>query len=174
MLMSPPAPVSQVFDPFASDTDRLGRFCEWLLGRPMTALLAIGCLAILATWVPVYLSWAWWVDLDNWSTMALAWDWGEKPYRDIIAFNFPGQVYVFWVLGRLFGFGRTVPIYGLDVCFLVALGVLLALWSRRLFSRFLPGLIGFLCFLSFYASLRYHLVAQRDWHNAFFAVSGLL
>ncbi len=174
LSMNPLATVSQAHDQDAGDTDRLGRFCEWFLDKPLTTVVATGCLAILTSWVPVYLSWAWWPDLDCFATMAKEWDSGQRPYRDIMGYNFPGQVYVFWVLGKLFGFGKTAPIYALDVCLLVALGILMAAWSRRLFRKSLPGLLGFLSFLSYYASLHYHLVAQRDWHSAFFAVSGLL
>ena len=35
----------------------------------------------------------------------------EALLRDILAYNFPGQIYHFWALGKVFGWGRTVPLY---------------------------------------------------------------
>jgi hypothetical protein len=106
--------------------------------------------------------------------MARAWDSGQKPYRDIVAYNFPGQVYLFWLLGKAFGWGRTVPFYAVDALMVVAIGFHMLVWSRRLFQSVIPGLAGYFSFLVYYSNLGYDLVAQRDWHSAFFAVSGLM
>src|SRR5262249_55845888 len=88
--------------------------------------------------------------------------------------NFPGPVYLFWALGKLFGWGKTAPFYAFDASLVVALGALMASWSRRLWERWLPGLVGYTAFLSSYLSFDYALTAQRDWQGPFFAVAGLL
>src|SRR5262249_34132531 len=69
---------------------------------------------------------------------------------------------------------RTLPIYAADVTMLLALGALMLAWSRRLFRAYLPGLLGYFTFLHYYLSLGLGDVAQRDWHVAFLAVSGLM
>ncbi|MDB5351449.1 MAG: hypothetical protein JWN86_2696 [Planctomycetota bacterium] len=131
-------------------------------------------MAMLATWLPHYLTWPWWPDLDAWATIARGWDAGIKPYRDVVIFNFPGHIYLAWILGKLFGWGRTGPFYAVDAAMLVGLGPLLAIWSRRRFGRALAGWIGWIAVLSIYLNLDYALVAQRDWHAPLLAVMALL
>ena len=67
-----------------------------------------------------------------------------------------------------------LPFMHFDALLVIAFGVILSLWSRRLFGRIAPGLIGYSFFLYYYLGLDYHLAAQRDWHAAFFALLGLL
>jgi hypothetical protein len=153
---------------------RLARFSSWFLNGPLSAILFCTCVGVFCTWLPVYLCWSWWPDLDGYATMASAWRSGVKPYRDIVSFSFPGHIYLFYALNFLFGAGKTAPIYAFDAALLAALGGLMMAWSKRLYKSYLPGLMGYLAFLSYYASLDRYLVAQRDWHCAFLAVSGLL
>ena len=130
---------------------------------------------MLALWVPHYLTWPIWIDIDQFATMSMGWDRGTQlPYRDLFTYNFPGQIYLFWLVGKLAGWGNTAALYAFDASLLVALGVAMAIWSRVRFGRALPGLVGYLAFLSFYLGLAYHLVLQRDWHCGFFAVMGLM
>src|SRR5262249_14802844 len=116
----------------------------------------------------------WWADPDAFAVLAQAWEDGRRPYRDLEAFNFPGPIYLMWVLGRVFGWGRTVPFYAVDAGLVVILGLALIVWSRRRFATFLPGLVGYTAFLGSYLDLDYSQVAQRDWHAPLFVVLGLL
>lgn len=140
--------------------------------------LAIGVfsliLLMLATWIPHYLTWPWWPDLDAYSAIAQGWDEGILPYRDVTIFNFPGQIYLFWLLGKAFGWGRTAPVYVFDVGLLLGLGGAMAVWSRRRFVAYLPGLIGFVAILDYYLGQNYSNVAQRDWHGTLFTVLAIL
>ena len=99
---------------------------------------------------------------------------GFFPYRDLIGNNFPGTIYLFWVLGKVFGWGHLPPLYAVDAALLVALGLMLWLWSRARFQTALPGIVGYLMVLSYYLSLDYTLTAQRDWQAPLLAVLGLL
>jgi hypothetical protein len=108
------------------------------------------------------------------ATVAHSWDVGRPPYRDSWCNNFPGTIYLFWLLGKVFGWGDALPLYATDASLVVGLGVALLVWSRRLFASVLPGLVGYLTFLSYYLSLDYSQAAQRDWHGPLFMVLGLL
>ncbi len=140
----------------------------------LTILVAASCLAFLATWVPHYLLWPWSRDADTFATLAQSWDAGIRPYRDIRGYNFPGAIYLAWVLGKSFGWGRTWALYAFDATALVALGGFLAAWSRRCLGRMFPGLASYLVFLTFYLSRDFETVAQRDWHASLCIVLGLL
>src|SRR5262249_43320856 len=96
------------------------------------------------------------------------------PYRDIRGYNFPGAIYLFWLLGKTFGWGRTWPLYAVDAAGLILLGAILVAWSRRCLGRMLPGLVSDLIFLTFYLNLGFRMVAQRDWHASLCIVLGLL
>jgi hypothetical protein len=136
--------------------------------------VACFCAGLLFAWVPHYVTWPWCRDVDTFSTLALGWDLGTLPYRDILVFNFPGHIYLHWVLGKVFGWGRTVPFYALDAAGVVTLGIALAAWSRRMFGSVLAGLVSYVVFLSFYLGLEYELVAQRDWHATLLTALGLM
>ena len=47
---------------------------------------------MLASWALHYLTWPWCRDEDTFATLALSWDAGIRPYRDIRAYNFPGHI----------------------------------------------------------------------------------
>jgi hypothetical protein len=150
------------------------RVAAWVLDGPLGLALLGLCGFQLATWVPHYLTWPWFADHDVFATMALGWEHGQLPYRDLLGNNFPGTIYLFWVLGKLFGWGRTVPFYAVDAGFVLIFGCVLLAWSRRRFGRFLPGLFGLALFLTYYLSLDFGMTAQRDWQGPFFMVVGLL
>ena len=153
---------------------RAEALAAWALRGPMTAVVAATCLAYLACWAPHYLTWPFYSDHDAYATIALGWDRGDLPYRDVLCNNFPGQIYLFWLLGRVAGWGRTVPFYAVDVILLLAFGAALVVWSRRRFGAALPGLVGFGAALAYYLGLDYSLTAQRDWHAPLLAALGLL
>ncbi len=153
---------------------RVDMLCEVALSGGLTVIVGVIGLAFLATWLPHYLVWPWSRDADTFATLAQSWDAGIRPYRDIRGYNFPGAIYLAWVLGKLFGWGRTWALYAFDATALVALGVLLASWSRRCLGRRFPGLASYVVFLTFYLSRDFETVAQRDWHASLCVVVGLL
>jgi hypothetical protein len=158
----------------ASAGDLAGRGSTWVLNGPLTAALLALCGFQLATWVPHYLTWPWFADHDVFATQALGWQHGQVPYRDLAGNNFPGTIYLFWILGKLFGWGRTVPFWAVDAGFVLIFGASLLGWSGRRFGRLLPGLVGYAVFLSYYLGLEFGRAAQRDWHGPFFLLIGLL
>jgi hypothetical protein len=153
---------------------RFDRWAVWVLHGPLTLAVILLSLVLLGSWVPHYLTWPWWVDLDDFATQAGSWDAGILPYRDIQGSSFPGQTYLFWILGKAFGWGRTMPIYALDASFVALLGVAMMAWSRRRSGWILPGAVGFLMFLTYYLGLGVALVAQRDWHAPLFVALALM
>jgi hypothetical protein len=144
--------------------DRLDRGSGWLLDGGLTMTVLVLAAALLATWAPHYLTWPWCRDEDTFATLAQSWDAGIRPYRDIRAYNFPGHIYLHWLIGHAFGWGRTVAFYALDAAAVVALGVALGAWSRRRLGGSLPGLVGYVAFVGFYLGIDYESVAERDWH----------
>lgn len=145
-----------------------------VLKGPLSWALS-GLIAVqLATWLPQYLTWPYWPDHDVFATLARAWDRGVLPYRDMGGNNFPGTIYVFWILGKTVGWGGTLPFYAFDAGLLVMFGGLTLAWSRFRLGSSLPGLIASLTFLSTYFGFDYAIAAQRDWHGPCFAVMGLL
>ncbi len=157
---------------------RLVKITDAAADRALAAGLAIvaamAALAMLASWVPHYLLWPWSRDADTFATLAQSWDHGIRPYRDIRGYNFPGAIYLAWILGKTFGWGRTWPLYALDATALLALGVILTAWSRRCLGGALPGLAAYVVFLTFYLNRDFETVAQRDWHASLGMVTGLL
>ena len=154
--------------------DWLDAFSAWVLNGWLTVAVAGVCVLCLVTWMPHYLTWPWFVDTEQFAVSALSWDSGLVPYRDLPDFDFPGPIYLCYLLGKAFGWGDTVPFNAIDATFLVLLGIALAAWSRRLFRSMLPGLAGYLPFLCIYLSMDILQVGQRDWHGPLFAILGLL
>lgn len=153
-------------------------WCEGVSAVVLRGLLALGLAAIcgvfLLEWVPHYLTWPWWPDTEQFAIAALSWDAGRIPFRDQADFDFPGPIYVCYLTGKLFGWGKVWTYNLADVLFLVGLGGVLAYWSRRRSGSLAPGLLGFLSFLGLYCRLDYTLVAQRDWQAPCLSVMGLL
>ena len=145
-----------------------------LTGGLLPAVASIVVVCELAAWAPHYLTWPWWVDTDHFALSALSWEAGILPYRDLLDFNFPGPIYIMWLLGKLFGWGRTWAVQGWDVACLLALGWALVAWSRKLFKSALPGLTGYLAVLYYYLGLDCSQVSQRDWSVPLFVALALL
>lgn len=156
------------------EPSRLDLWADWCFQRVIPLGTAVLCLFMLASWVPHYLTWPWWPDLDTNATMALAWSEGIRPYRDFSAFAFPGQILLFRGLIAVFGPGKTWPIYALDAAMVAGLGLLLMHWSRRHFEGVWPGLVGFVALLGYLTNLNFSLVAQRDWQAMWFIAVALL
>ncbi len=146
----------------ADPTDRADRLAAWCLQGPLTfALLTLSVVQIVA-WLPQYLTWPWWADHDVFATAALGWSQGLLPYRDLLGNNFPGSIYLFWVVGTLFGWGKTAPFYALDALLLLLMLEGILVWSRRRFDSRLPGAVGVLAVLGYVLALDYTQAAQRD------------
>jgi len=150
------------------------RIASRVLRGPLALAVLSLCLFQLAAWIPHFLTWPFFVDHDVFATLALGWDSGLHPYRDMRANNFPGTIYLFWAAGKVFGWGRTAPIFALDSAFVIAFGAAMLLWSRRRLGRFLPGAVGYASFLSYYLSLDFRDVFQRDWHGPLLMMLGLM
>jgi hypothetical protein len=154
--------------------DRIDAGSNWALDGGLALALALFATALMASWAPHYLTWPWCRDEDTFATLAQSWDAGIRPYRDIRSYNFPGHIYLHWLIGRALGWGRTLPFYALDVAALITLGVALTVWSRRRLGGSLPGLVGYVTFLGFYLSQDFEQVAERDWHATFCAAIALM
>jgi hypothetical protein len=147
---------------------------SWGLRRGLTIGVATACGLILATWGPNYLTWPWFRDIDAFATLAQSWDAGILPYRDIRAYNFPGHIYLCWILGKAFGWGRTPLFYAVDLLLLLALGLGLITSSRRRGDGPLPGLVAWLAVLALMAGQDILVVAQRDGQAAMLTVLAVL
>jgi hypothetical protein len=152
---------------------RFDAVAGWALRRGLA--FGFGALAVawLASWVPHYLTWPWCRDPDTFASLARAWDQGILPYRDIRAYNFPGTIYLFWLLGKTVGWDRPWAFYALDAALVVSLGVAITAWSRRRLGGALPGLMAYTMFLALYLGLEYEQVAERDWQATFFVALAL-
>jgi hypothetical protein len=149
-------------------------FSEWAMRRGLAIALGVVCAVLLLCWIPHYLTWPWDRDADTYATLALGWNRGIAPYRDVLVFNFPGHIYLHWVLGKICGWGQGAAFYAVDSAALVALGIMLAAWSRRVWGSAIPGILSYLAFLEFYLGLDGRLVAQRDFHATLLMVLALL
>jgi len=67
------------------------RIAARVLNGPLTLALLGLCGVQLATWVPHYLTWPWFADHDVFATLAIGWEHGQLPYRDLIGNNFPAR-----------------------------------------------------------------------------------
>ena len=150
------------------------RVATWGLDT-LPAVAAVACLVLIAAWLPLYLTWPINRDDDAFATLAMGWDLGVRPYRDARAYNFPGHTYLFWVLGRLFGWERiTVPYLAIDAAGTVALVMGLACWGRRRLGGALPGLVAALAVLRLSCNHMYGQAAQRDGHVGLLVALGLI
>jgi hypothetical protein len=158
----------------AWDANTADRVAQFLLGAPLLGTVAALCGLQLCAWAPHYLTWPMWADHDVFATMAHAWDAGKLPYRDTVSNNFPGTIYLFWVLGRVAGWGNTVAFYAADLLLLMAFGALLLWWSARRFSTLIAGLVAFAAVLTYYLSLDFAHTAQRDWQAPLLCAAAML
>ena len=108
----------------------------------------------LVTWLPTYLTWPWYTDSEHFAMLARLWDSGGLPYRDMFSTQFPGEIYLHWLLGKLLGWGNTVAYYAVDAALVIAFGALLVLWGRRRVGSALPGWIGFSTFFFCFITCR--------------------
>ena len=147
-------------------------------GKLLQRWLAIGFVGLstlcLLAWIPHYLYWPWCRDADTYALVAQEWDSGVLPYRDIRSFNFPGHMYLHWILGKLFGWGHTGLFYAFDATALLFLGAVVIAWSQRRLGLSLPGTAAYLIFLAYYLDISFLNVAQRDWHAPLCTTLGLL
>jgi hypothetical protein len=147
-----------------------GPTLEWMV----SVSIAFACLLHLTTWLPNYLIWPWSPDHDVFATLARSWEAGILPYKDLYANNLPATIYIYWVLGKLFGWGRTIPFQAFDATLVLLLGGVMLAWSRRRFGTYLPAGVGYLGFLAYYCNLNHSMAGERDWHATFFVVIGLM
>ncbi len=167
--MIPSNPADQTPTPVQIDPWSHAILNQWLT---IGAVIAI--LFQLATWIPHYLTWPYWADHDVFASAAQSWTVGLRPYRDTRLNNFPGTIYLFWILGQVFGWGRPAVFYAADVTLLLGFGATLVFWSQRRTGQVWPGLLGFVVLLSMTLNLDYAHAAQRDWHASACAVLALL
>src|SRR5438093_1328440 len=86
----------------------------------------------LAGWLPHYLTLPLHSDSDHFAMLAQLWSSaGKVPYRDVFSMQFPGEIYLYWVLGKLRGWGNAVAFRAADAGMLLSLCVLMTAWSRR-------------------------------------------
>ena len=144
-----------------------------LAERGSAVLIGLAALEF-ALWLPQYLTWPWWADHDVFATMALGWNAGLRPYRDLVGNNFPGTIYFFWIVGKLAGWGNVVAYNAFDASLLGVLGIATLLWSRRRFGGWLPGAVTLFALVTYYINLDFSMVAQRDWHAALFVALAMI
>ncbi|MBI1322208.1 hypothetical protein GC170_03335 [bacterium] len=152
------------------DTRRFGSQAFQALQYVVVGLIAI----LTATWLPHYLTWPLWPDAHAYASLAIGWDQGIEPYRDVATFNFPGQIYLFWILGKIFGWGVTWPFYAADAALIAIVGAFMIVWSRRVFGERLSGLIGLLALAVVLLDLDISQAGQRDWHSTAFVMISLM
>ncbi len=139
-------------------------YCQKFLRLPLQWILSIIIALWFLLWAPHYLYWPWWMDLEHFSVSAHAWDQGIKPYRDLIDFNFPGPIYIMWMIGKLFGWNHPMAANFLDIMVCIVLFCLTIRWSKRVFDSSTAGLIGCILMARYYMSLDASRVMQREWY----------
>lgn len=148
---------------------------EWVMkGKRPTIIVGGLVAALLLSWGPAYLTWPFWIDHDVCAGLAKSWNDGIFPWRDRATCQFPGEIYLFWVLGRVFGWGRPTLFFAVDLGMLLILGGATLVWSQRRLGGVLPGLIAYLSIVGAYTEFPFTHVAQRDWHAAILCALSLL
>ncbi|MGZ6074628.1 MAG: hypothetical protein ACXWOA_12265, partial [Isosphaeraceae bacterium] len=115
-----------------------GALLRWVVA----SLVALWCAFLVLTWLPSYLTWPWQNDSEHFAMLAQLWDSGKLPYRDMFSTQFPGEIYIHYLLGKAFGWGNTAAYYAFDAALVIVFGILLVAWGRRRNGALLPGLIG--------------------------------
>src|SRR5271165_1396242 len=102
---------------------------DWLPGALLrwvvAPLVAFWCAFLLLTWLPSYLTWPWQNDSEHFAMLAQLWDSDKLPYRDMFSTQFPGEIYIHYFLGKVFGWGNTVAFYAFDAALVIVFGILL-------------------------------------------------
>jgi hypothetical protein len=150
------------------------RLATRALAGPAAIVVAAGLVALVAAWAPSYLARPWFRDADAFASLALGWDRGVRPYRDVVAYNFPGETYLHWALGRLFGWGRTWPLHAADLALFAVLCGAAVAWSRRRLGGAMPGLAAAAAWTWMYLSYNFMMIPERDWQAAALAAIGLM
>jgi hypothetical protein len=145
-----------------------------LLRGPLTVAFSLLAVFQFACWLPGYLTWPIWADHDVFATLAMGWDAGRLPYRDLPTTNFPGAIYQAWLIGKLFGWGGSQPTLALDAAFVATFAIGLVAWSRIRLGSFLPGVVAACMFFGYYFDQGFTQIAQRDWHATGLTLLGLL
>jgi hypothetical protein len=155
---------SRANDPQSLNGDR--RFSGRAIAFFFTAIIIV----LVAPWAPLYVQWPRWSDHEHFASLAFGWSHGLLPYRDFININFPGEVYLFWVLGHVCGWSAEWSIYAFDLACLAAFAGFLLVWSKRVAGDYVAGLGVLATYLSYYTTLSYFHAAQRDSHTALLAL----
>jgi hypothetical protein len=135
---------------------------ERLMGWPLRVGIGVIVLVWIASWAPHYLTWPFWTDLNHFMDMARNWDRGILPYRDHRAYNLPGQAYLCWLVGKLFGWGNLRLVLVWDVLLLVGVLAGMVRASRVWVGEALPGLVAGLGLTWYLCGAHYAMAAQRD------------
>jgi hypothetical protein len=125
---------------------------EWALAHGLSWVVGAVCVSLLATRVPHYLTCPG-SAISTHSQRLPSLGTPESSVSPCSRHNFPGQTYIFWMLGKAVGWSHTAAFYAVDVAFLVMLGAALMARSVRRFHGPLPGLVAYLAFLAHYLSL---------------------
>lgn len=152
----------------------MDRTSSWLLKGPLAVSLFGLALVHFECWALSYIDWPWSPDHDVFATLARSWDQGVLPYRDMESNNPPTTIYVYWLLGKAFGWGRTAPFFAFDAALIALLGGVMTFWSLRKFESSLPGVVGYLWILRYYLGLDYSMAGQRDWHASLSAAAAMM
>jgi hypothetical protein len=104
------------------------------------------------------------MDLEHFSLSAHSWENGVRPYRDLIDFNFPGPIYVMWVIGKVFGWDNPMAANLIDILVFITLGLLTFRWSNTVFGSKSTAMMSYLLMARYYMSLDAPRVMQREWY----------
>jgi hypothetical protein len=149
-------------------------FASVIVRHAMVPALLTAALVYFVVWLPHFLLTPWSRDSDTFAVLALSWNTGVVPYRDIAGYNFPGHIYLFWLIGKFLGWEQTWGLYLVDALLLLPFAAALVVWSRRLFHTAIPGSVSLLLVLMYYTRLDFQVQAQRDWHATLAMASSIL
>jgi hypothetical protein len=149
---------------------------DWPFPAALTCELFLSALIVLmvVAWAPLYVQWPRSGNHEHFASMAFGWTRDLLPYRDLMTINFPGEIYIFWILGQICGWSSEWSIYAFDLLCLAALGAFLLVWSRRVTRRYIAALGTIALYLSYYTTQWYYTAAERESHVAVFAIVCIL
>jgi hypothetical protein len=141
------------------------RGAGWVLrGRAIVGIFAVALVGMVAAWAPHYLTWPLWTDHDHVLAMARGWELGKPPWRELVTYQFPGEIELAWLVGRASGWTRPGAYFAADLLISFVLVFAVLRWSVRALGSWLAGLVAAVALIGFFASLPYSLAAQRDSH----------